>query len=495
MTDRIIAITIGPVYETIKLTSKPAGLWAGSYLFSCISEQLIFNIRKSYPETYNNIITPYFDFDEAAKKLHSSGVGYYHDHIIIRNADLDRVIEIIETVKEKIADSISEDLYDYNKEYDKDEIKQYVKKWLRIYAVEIDSTDSGNAVLDSAGYLDAIELAPELIESEKDNYMAMFLENEVLKNSFIVNELDNWQLLKPDGTIKSIEDIARNGKDNYGKKYHYYFALVSSDGDRMGKILNKLKSDDELKDFSKNCQRYITLACQKIREFGGVVIYAGGDDIQFISPLINRDKSLTELIEEIVKQFNDVFVKEKEYEGEKPSVSFGINIVYKKYPLYEALVESSGLLYEAKNNGRDAAVIRLEKHSGQTLKLCINDLVNGIALFNEKIRPLISAHTGKDMKNGVVLNSVLEHIRTFSTAFETAIPYENGIDNFIDNFFDNEGQRDGVGYLAGVKELIKYINRSNWFYEKNGDNKTNAVLGLLKYISFYGEDADREEDD
>ena len=34
MSNKYIGITVGPIVETLLLTTKPAGLWGASYIFS-----------------------------------------------------------------------------------------------------------------------------------------------------------------------------------------------------------------------------------------------------------------------------------------------------------------------------------------------------------------------------------------------------------------------------------------------------------------------------
>ena len=48
---KYIGITIGPIFETMSLTSSPVALWAASYMFSLLSRSLC-EVLTEYPE-YN----------------------------------------------------------------------------------------------------------------------------------------------------------------------------------------------------------------------------------------------------------------------------------------------------------------------------------------------------------------------------------------------------------------------------------------------------------
>ena len=54
-----VAVTIGPIFETMSLISTPAALWVSSYMFSCITKTIC-ELLLSNGVQEEDIITPYY---------------------------------------------------------------------------------------------------------------------------------------------------------------------------------------------------------------------------------------------------------------------------------------------------------------------------------------------------------------------------------------------------------------------------------------------------
>ena len=499
------AITIGPIYETMMNVTKPAGLWGASYLFSFISKEMCEMIEDKYP---GKIITPYFEFDEESTKIQKTGVGFYHDHIVVREADIVEIAEMIEREKVSVGERIYEALSQADPSYDKEEVVGYVCRYLQIYGIEVWVPENDNVLIYVNRYLDSIELRKQYIPAETENYVRSFLENDVIKNSFLTEGLVNWQLLGRYGNIKAIPDIAGSdatkAQEKEYKRYSYY-ALVQSDGDRMGKIISGFKTESEMKGFSTQCLRYTAEACRRIRQFGGVVVYAGGDDLQFMVPLTHGDQNLLDLIHSITDVFDQVFIRGTKFEGadSKPTVSFGAEIIYEKYPLYEALSDSYALLHKAKASGRDAMTIKLLKHSGQTAEFTISRLSDAVktgdgqSIF-KNINSLI--HQSAD---GEILHSITSHIAQFDKVLDHAARQytEHGdsaaVSNFFVNFFDNSGQEKWKEVMGTIRNIVLHSGQilvdSGIAKETGHSEMVTAVNGILRLVNIFGEKGAEDE--
>ena len=44
--------------------------------------------------------------------------------------------------------------------------------------------------------------------------------------------------------------------------------------------------------FSKSCMEYTSNAAGLVKEYGGVTIYAGGDDLLFLAPIVSEKDNL-----------------------------------------------------------------------------------------------------------------------------------------------------------------------------------------------------------
>ena len=105
MSNKYIGITVGPIVETLLLTTKPAGLWGASYIFSYFSKTLIENLIESKNVKKEDFIIPLWT-DEISKKVKESQVGLLHDRIIFRinkNTDLSAIEKTINRTKEDVA--------------------------------------------------------------------------------------------------------------------------------------------------------------------------------------------------------------------------------------------------------------------------------------------------------------------------------------------------------------------------------------------------------
>ncbi len=485
---KIIAITIGPIYDTMQLVSKPAGLWGASYLFSYISRRLTEKLDGG------NVIAPYFKPEKADEDLMKKGVGYYHDHILIRGASLEKATLAIEDVKEEVAKEVFKSLSAV-KNVDEQEIVKYIKAYLTIYLVEVQEQSGENAINATAKYLDAIELQRGVTSVERENYLAEFLENEVIRNSSLVPDRASWMLTFNNDRIKDLPTIAKSDRNDHTvekdyKRYSYY-VLVSADGDRMGKIIANMTDDDAIREFSQKSMKFTTCACEKIIEFGGVVVYAGGDDLQFIAPLTHfvngKEKTIFSLIGELAADFKTSF--------REATLSFGVAISYIKYPLYETLNKSIELLHLAKESGRDAAMIRLQKHSGQTSELLIQKISERFKDLDNAMDDILQYQLSSKLDP---LKSVIAHISQMPSLFNEVFNHDNRdelLNNYIMNMFDNPGQANWIEYLEKVKRLMILSDLYRGNPRSENSFRTEAVISMMRIIQFFGECGKEEEDE
>ena len=107
-----------------------------------------------------------------------------------------------------------------------------------------------------------------------------------------------------------------------------------------------------------------------VEDYGGQVIYQGGDDVSFYAPVYNDRKSLD--IFGLIKQIDEVLKntisnnEDVKRLGISVSMSYGVAISYEKHPMAETRQLAEELMYEAKAiEGKNAIVWKLRKHSGQ----------------------------------------------------------------------------------------------------------------------------------
>lgn len=523
-----IGITIGPIVETLCMTSRPASLWCASSMFSWLSE----DICNGLINKGGTIISPYYENGKSQDKYSvvAEKAGKYHDRIICSvEAESDEAVkklvdDVISNSKKNLAKTLMEAFSEKGKNY---ALNEAIIRYLQVhYIIEKESESDKNCILRLSPYLDAAELCPvfqtaqtqhpivELFEGKDDAH------NAYLKKCFNIKNGHTSLLYDNEKKIRDIEHIA-NGNPDSDRKIFNYYAVVQADGDNMGKLLKSLQSDDEVKEFSKTCLNYTTSAAKMIDEFGGVVIYAGGDDLLFIAPLESKTgKNIFELCNDVTGMFNSSF---ENYEN-APTLSLGISINYKHFPLYEAFSDALGLLGEAKkvpkievekNPSNDAGAteddksvkkeekpeknktaVHIRKSSGQSMKF---RYTNKSAVYSQLINLL------KPKVDSVVLNSMLYKIGLYRPILTAVLASEErNLKDAFDNLFDSEYHSTVSGYINNVcnalENLYAYVSDPNYkdknyalenilfsVAEKNEEIALDLLYEFLRTARFFTE--------
>ncbi len=148
-----------------------------------------------------------------------------------------------------------------------------------------------------------------------------------------------------------------------------YVACLVADGDHMGRALDKLHTPDEHRDFSRELARFAADAREIVqRDFHGMLVYAGGDDVLAFVCLpdaLRCAKALRDLFEAVMKT-----ALATRPDVQRPTLSVGVGVGH--------LIENMGDLLDlgrkaeklAKGSSlpapdqRDALAVILDKRSG-----------------------------------------------------------------------------------------------------------------------------------
>jgi len=305
-----IALTIGPIYKTLKNAKKTRELWGGSYFFSYVVKSIIKKLLENGIKE-DDFITPYVSKDKLELK---EGVGLFHDRIIFKTNTLDK--EGFENIVDEVLQSISKTSKN-RLDYD------FLKNYLQINIVCLKNDSIKNPIKDISPYLDTKELffiaqndsSNKLLDFIKNRLSGSFLTKDAFKNknSFeslpeialaeISNEVDLKSLLKDDELeIYKNSIIKEKIKD---KPYLKYIAIVQADGDNFSKVIEKIGSDSKkLREFSKTLFDFCIRANNIVKSFGGRMVYAGGDDLLFFAPIANK-KVIFHILKEIEQALID----------------------------------------------------------------------------------------------------------------------------------------------------------------------------------------------
>ena len=509
-----IGITIGPIMDTMELSSSPAALWGSSYFFSFLAHEIRVKLDSGEKKGCDDKAKLNCDDIEIGGEdlkvgdLFERGVGLYHDRIIYESNDMDAAGHAIEESVKSLSNHLTEALNCVNGNAVKEEdVTDFLKSYLNIHAVlvEVDLSREENALIKVNTALDALELKKNFPVKTNRNYILELLEsNGGIKNSYFVTHGKNnysWVLLSKDnkGNIRDLKDISSDGSNEAikDKKFSLYYAVIRADGDNMGKsIKNHVTKAAELKDFSDRCFRYAMRASRCVDEYGGVTIYAGGDDLLAIVPVMATDengkyRSFIDLVNNITDEFN------VEFGGYGPQLSFGVQIQYYKAPLYEALNKAGELLFGiSKSNKPNAISVNLLKHSGQSAAFLVRKFSEEDSVLN-RINECIKNSSEEKQLNSVG-NKISQHALLFSKAVGIG---NDSIENYFANIFDDIENEKDKRFLERIKKIAEYLPISekvpgslDLIVDSGSDELKPAELmgNVIHFIRFFSESKGEE---
>ena len=539
-----VGVTIGPIFDTISNATIPAALWFASYLFSDLSrricEGVAGNPEKGVPKIPGAVIvSPYHD--GAAE---NDGVGKYHDRVIFHTEEFDDKSALDEEVRRVIRTAVTHTGDAFPGEAiapnTREEFQTFLEQYLQIHHVILSEKEVGeeNCIMVLSPYLDALELMKTFpMDSKIDPFRRMFARKDVLQDSgntlikkseLFPSDAGNF-LTGRDWRIRSISEIARAAKDSEWK-HDYYYAVVSADGDGMGKFLLGLQND-WVGFFSKGCLAYDKKAAELVSDYGGMPIYAGGDDLLFLAPLTGtggitpdgqplggksivslcaalRDLFARTIRTEFEKAFREKYENEPLPELSFPTLSFGVAVQFEKFPLYEALERARKLLEMAKTGEKDNILLELRKHSGQSAALLIHNpdaeafeelsgAARGDAVDGEK--PTALLYTLEHFH--AVVSQMVANTRARLEAGEAPDTLKEEFVLTWGNLFDNPGQKISDEYTKAVggAYFTRLLSENRRVtvpgYAVPGefqDNSLRSLVNILIWEKFMREKAEDE---
>ena len=291
----------------------------------------------------------------------------------------------------------------------------------------------------------------------------LFFEENLNKAYFIKYKFPVDILEKAKSKLAEIRGILN--ENNTGIKFSKYYAIISLDGDSMGKWLSgqNLVDKTDLLDFHGKLTQMLGLYSDNVEKFiiqspRGKLVYAGGDDvIAFIN--LNHLFPVLNVLREKFPEFEKI-VSVKD--NKTSTASCGICIAHYKTPLSEALNWSRKMEKEAKaiddnkedkstETEKDAFAIAVLKRSGEINK----------TVFKWNYKDVKAA---KDIKT---IDVLIDLINLLKPKNSTSIQQQPQLsDTFIKNLdlefrrlMDEKGifqdDKDGNIFKIEMKRLIK----------------------------------------
>ncbi len=543
MKTRYQALTIGPVFSTLQQTRSTKAMWSASYLFSWIMREILRKLREEPGITLLNLS---LDNDEAFSD--EKGVGLFSDRFVVRldnGASVD-LKSITTGVVDELAKKITADLNNPriqrdvngkkeapNPAFDLPDVRTFLGQYLRIYALDFElPSDDTNPVKTADDYLNSLELQASFAPVQQRNYLGTFFE-DLFFNSFIEKEfgapgfpstleIATAAFAQHNPTIYSFEVRKLRDKESRSntletqrkqeefiaairsidssrfKLCHKYIAIVRADGDHIGNLFKTLHQTDAedarngasknlAKNLAENLSRFALAASDKIRDFGGIPVFAGGDDLLFFAPVSTEKKdaggrwvrsNIFDLLHSIDQIFEDIVLHSNALSDEvkarliaekrRPSVSYGVSVSHHKYPLGESLYQAQDQLFSRIKAGdrRNGIAWQITKHSGTGFG-CILDKSGTVFPILQK---LLDAELPAQAKADPFLASIIYKLEALEGLFQSTADSTERAEHFhhilYNNFNesihrDKEDSKKLSPFLVEVRDLLLHCFAEN----------------------------------
>lgn len=515
------AINIGPIIGTLSMARKPRELWSASYLFSFLMECIIKEIKK---EEKTTIISPasIAEVDNLYKE-----VGLYPDRVFIAGLNESQVKRVCEN-----ALAVFSGITGIGTEY------------VNIMHVSVESENGIGIIQKLNRLLDCVELVNRPVtEAERGKVMELIQKKSVSPLFRYATEGKTWnvQTLAEIATYqcstleksktweqlcsemrktdKDQDKTQGNGEDEFYRQikltfkseyrsYYKYICVVQADGDNMGKIVSSLKNA-EVEKLSSALLAYGSEASRLIKLYGGMPIYAGGDDLLFIAPVVSTKENaakgmgnifeLLATIDCLYQSKVDAVMgngqgkigrpKDKDDKEIHTTISYGLSISYYKYPLYEALTSARELLFDTAKHikGKNAVAWCLRKHSGSGF---VGSFTKGASkeiysIFDELI---------KSQADETLISAIAHKLRANADLVDLLRGKdEKRIGAFYHKTME-EKEPDDKSYMGITRRLLCALLRD---YNDRPDVKIEEILekmyGMLRTAKFINGEGDRDE--
>ena len=504
-----LALTIGPIIETLSNSKKTKELFAGSYLFSYIMKSILKELES---KKYDLIVPHHDNIDKIFNGKY--GIGMFHDRLIVSSNKTETQIEDdINSIIDYIINEITKKIIEIDKRNKKfeDKIKEFFKNYLQISYV-ITPNFSLEEIMN---LLDVAELNREFIINPDDYKILIDQEGNRVNPLIYLQRKFHKSFLKDDAfedkktDFPSTLEIALNKDIEYtynekedeqlenealkgAKQYQKYFAIIQGDGDKIGSILSEIDKDSkQIKEFSKKLLEYTQKIPEIAKKYDAKVVYAGGDDMLAFAPLLSEGGTIFDFLKALDDEFKKT-IKTLDLEQAKDvSLSFGVAIVYHKKPLYQALNKAiTNLFAKAKlKKDRNRIVAEIVKHSGQSFEVELKISDSTFKTFTEILEKELNL--AKDDKKDGLPHSIVHNISrsqnlilSMANRFNDDV-FNKRIESFFENNFNKEIHKNKTTkeLLDKTRELlILDIKSQKEQEEKKSLNHFYSMLSAIKHL-------------
>lgn len=470
------AINIGPIYATMSLARKPREFWQASYLFS--------HLMKCILETLPSkaiVLSPCIPNENVSE------VGLFPDRAFFKTElplDVDAILDA----------GIDKFFQDIRLP------KEVIKDYFNVMAISLDCQSDRQAIAllnERLNFLELTNYAPSEETSEKIHALLMMTyDSPLFKIAFGQKHFN----------IETLDAIATYELTRFNvprKSYHDYICIVQADGDNMGKVVTHLP-DNQLYDISEQLMRFGQKACMLISRFGGLPIYAGGDDLLFIAPVWGGENApqniytlLNELDgvyeKEVASKVKELNLTDENGNVIQTSMSYGLSVTYYKYPLYEAWkIAGEALFEQAKQNyskDKNALYWKVLKHAGSTYEAGLTKTNSALydaftKLFHTVTSDSIVSAVAHKIRSNESLLALLQHSSQRNRRLKALF------DKIVDVVDKDE---ESIGYMdAAYKLLIQLYEALDRGEISNVSSLVSMAYSMLRTAKFINGEEDKQ---
>ena len=475
---KYIGISIGPIERILGYAKSTRAIWASSYLFAYLGKQIA---GTYFYKGHNRFLKP-----RITKEMFCQidGIGRFPDQYII---ETDETVAAVRNVCNSILDNLAQNIAKVlNVEQQVDDIAYYLKQVLRIIIIEKTlSLDAEKVVQNLQDTLAIMECRDTYCAEETRNYLADFFESTSTESLLYQDAFGQGRQGRLFETILECsageegrqyrKELLRDDIGKIQNTYQKYITFVSADGDNFGKTMARLNNR-----VGNVFSEYNRVIRDIVDDYGGQVIYQGGDDILFFAPVYNKGKDIFQLIQCIDATFNRILDNNPDIRqmplNQKPTLSYGVSISYYKFPMAEAKALSEDLLEEVKNVPKGTLKNKIRwkarKHSGQLFGGMFDK--NNLEQFEQCIQLIASSILGKDS----YLHSVTHWLNQQKPVLSSILKLDGNIrsiylDNYVDNCFNEAEHQNFRSFLKAMKNCLLIFPQ---------DKGIDALHRILRYV-------------
>lgn len=469
-----IAMTLGPISRVISFAEKTKELWAASYLFSYLAKQLIQPFRQ------RKFLLPFLT-PEMDRPAVTQGAGVYPDRYIFESCkdDFDKLCKQTDLVLGELATRIAGEINEHNML-----VESYLRRTIKICFFEQsfnETTEDVVAVCEQRlSFLECQDVYPLV---EQQNYLQRFFSE--VNRSFLVE--DGFGKERKGRLFETVLECASGTerKDDASGLHPYqkYIAFVKADGDHMTRTIQHLKRQGkDVHALSESLFHFSTNAIQYIRQYGGQVLFVGGDDLLFFAPVKRAQQNIFDLIAELDNLFEQSL--HNALSGiEAPSLSYGVSMTYHKFPLSEAVQQADSLLKKAKSvQTKNRIAWSLRKHSGQMIDGVIEKREKGLYKQFGDLLALVQQPQAADE----FLHSFTYWLETHQQhlAYLLSSPKESA-EHMLWNCLANNFNEDiHIGKDSFKKQLVDYLIACHKSLPEGPEQAIRSLASILRLIGF-----------